>query len=191
MLLAGSRLINAPIMGLQTGGELARTKRAIVDPRTLAIIAYEVTGPLLAQNPSLLRIADVREFSDVGLIIDSSDEFVAPDDIIKLHEVYLMGFELLSMAVLDKKRRKLGKIIGYTIETEAFVIQQITVKRPLWRSLNDTELLIHRSQIIEINDHEVIVEHEAKIPEPTALNVERVYANPFRKAAQPEHRDRA
>ena len=182
MLLAGSRLTNTPVLGLQTGGELARTSRAIVDPRTLEIVAYEVTGPLLNTRPSLLRIADVREFSDVGLIIDSSDEFVAVDDIIKLKEIYQLRFDPIGMAVNDKNGKKLGRVIGYTLETAAFTIQQLSVKRPMWRSLADTELLVHRTQIIEINDHAIIIESKAVVQEPMMDSVRAVYANPFRKS---------
>lgn len=191
MLIAGSRLINAPIMGLQTGGELARVRDAIIDPRTLEIVAYEVIGPLLDLHPSLLRIDDVREFSDIGLIIDSSDEFVLPDDIIKLGEIYKLHFVPIGMRVVDEKRHKLGKVTGYTIDTNDFVIQQLTVRRPWLQSLNDTELLIHRTQITAINDDEIVVHARAKIPEPTvhAVRGAGVYNNPFRKHAQPEHAD--
>lgn len=187
MLLAGSRLIHAPVMGLQTGGELARTQRAIVDPRTLEIVAYEVTGPLLSDHPSLLRIVDVREFSDVGLIIDSSDEFVGVSDIIKLQEIYTFNFNPVGMAVIDKKRKRLGKVESYTIETGTFSIQQLSVKRPLLKSFSETELLIHRTQIIEINDNAIVVEHDGTIPEPMLESVRAVYTNPFRKNQPIEH----
>ncbi|MFI5212626.1 MAG: hypothetical protein ACHQTE_01570 [Candidatus Saccharimonadales bacterium] len=190
MLLAGTRLINAPVMGLQTGSELARTSQAIIDPRTLEVAAYEVTGPLLNVHPSLLRIADVREFSDVGLIVDSSDEFVSPDDIIKLHDIYALHFQPIGMTVVDEKHHKLGRVESYTLETSAFLIQQLSVKRPLWKSLNDTELLIHRTQITEINDHEIVVHSQAAIPEPIIESVRTVYANPFRKSPQAEQIDR-
>jgi uncharacterized protein YrrD len=187
MLLAGSRLINAPIMGLQTGSELARINRPVINPHNLEIVAYEVEGPLLDTHPSLLRIADVREFSEIGVIIDSSDEFVSPDDIIKLGEIYNLHFTLEGMTVVNEKHRKLGKVIGYTIETGGFLIQQLSVKRPLLQSLNDTELLVHRTQITEINDHEIIVKSDATIPEPVAQAVRTAYVNPFRKNAQVEH----
>lgn len=190
MLLAGSRLINAPVMGLQTGSELGRLTRPVINPDTLAILAYEVEGPLLDKSPSLLRIADVREFSDIGVIIDSSDEFVSPEDIVKLNEVYKLHFSPLGMKVVDQKHHKLGKVDGYTIETTGFVIQQLSVKRPLLKSLNDTQLLVHRSQITEINDHEIVVHSEAKIPEPKLQEVRNSYVNPFRKHPQTEHSDR-
>jgi uncharacterized protein YrrD len=187
MLIAGLRLIDAPVMGLQTGSELAKISQPVINPHTLEILAYEIEGPLLDQRPSLLRIADVREFSDIGIIVDSSDEFVSPNDIIKLDEIYQLHFNPVGMHVLDEKRHKIGKVIGYTIETNGFVIQQLNVRRPLLQSLNDTELLIHRTQITEINDNEIIVHSRAKIPEPVMQNVRSAYNNPFRKHPQAEH----
>jgi sporulation protein YlmC with PRC-barrel domain len=178
-------------MGLQTGGELARTTRAIIDPRTLEIVAYELTGSLLNVHPSLLRVADVREFSDIGMIVDSSDEFVSPDDIIKLGEIYKLNFTLIGMSVIDEKRRKLGKVEGYTLETGGFLIQQLEVKRPLLKSLNDTQLLIHRTQITEINDTTIVIHSEAEPVAPTLSSVRASYINPFRKnpGTQTEHLD--
>lgn len=187
MLIAGSRFINAPVMGLQTGSELARIQSPVIDPRTLEILAYEISGPLLNTRPSLLRIADVREFSDIGAIVDSSDEFVAPDDIIKLKDIYQLHFNPIDMPVTDEKHHKLGKVIGYTIETATFSIQQLTVKRPLFKSFNESELLIHRTQIAEINDHAIVVHSRAKAPEPLMQSVRSAYANPFRKNAPAEH----
>lgn len=181
MMLLSSTLTDAPIMSLQTGGEVARTKSAIIDPATLMVIAYLVEGPLLAEGTWLLRIADVRELSDLGFIIDSSDEFIHPDDVMKIETIYKLNFPLLNMLVTDEKRLKLGKVIDFTIDTGSFVVQQLTVRRPLLRSLNDTELLIHRSQIIEINDHAIVVHSEAKIPEPELHEVVGSYVNPFRK----------
>lgn len=190
MLIAGSRLLGAPVMGLQTGTELARIEHAIIDPRTLEVVAYELTGPLLDAHPSLLRIADVREFSDIGAIVDSSDEFVSPKDIIKLGDIYDLHFNVIGMPVIDEKKHKLGKVIGYTIETSGFLIQQLSVKRPLLQSISDSELLIHRTQITEINNEAIIVRSKAEIPEPVLQSVRGVYNNPFRKNnPQAEHAD--
>jgi len=192
MLIAGSRLLDAPVMGLQTGSELARTSRAVIDPGNLEIVAYEVKGPLLNMSPSLLRIADVREFSDIGIIVDSSDEFVSTDDIIKLSDIYKLHFTLEGMPVIDEKKHKLGKVTGYTIDTAGFMVQQLSVKRPLLKSFGDTELLIHRTQITEINDRAIIVHSEAETPEPLLESVRTAYVNPFRKNPQAEqlHKDR-
>lgn len=186
MLIAGNRLLHAPVLGLQTGGELARTKNAVIDPANLKIHAYELQGALLGSEPTLLRIADVREISDIGLIVDSSDEFVAPDDVIKLGELYKLHFDLLGMNVVDVKGSKLGKVNGYTVNTIDFLVHQLSIKRPLLKSFGDTELLIHRSQITEINNEAIIVQSEAEVSEHLINSVRSSYVNPFRSKPAPE-----
>ncbi|HRF28241.1 MAG TPA: hypothetical protein PL051_01190 [Candidatus Saccharibacteria bacterium] len=185
MLVAYDRFIGSPVMSLQTGSELARTIRALIDPRDLTVLAYELEGPMLTEHPSFLRVLDVREFSNIGIIVDSSDEFVGLDDVIKLKEVYNFHFDLIGLKVVDKRGRKLGKVTGYTVDSDSFVLQQLRVQRPLLQSFNETELLINRSQIVELSDQQVVVEDGSHVmPDREPV---RNYTNPFRQSsAQPE-----
>lgn len=181
MILLESTLGNIPILGVQTGSELARLSIPVIDPAKLSIVAYVVSGRLLSHHPTYLRIADIRELSDIGVIVDSIDEFVEPGDVIKLDEIARLGFTLTDMRVRDEKGTNLGKVVDFTIDTGSFYIQQLTVRRPLIRSLTDTELLVHRTQIIEINDKAIVVHSQAKAPEPERTEVVGSYVNPFRK----------
>lgn len=187
MLIPADNLIQVPVMSLQTGSELARTKTALIDPRNLTILAYELSGPLLDKQSTYLRIADIREVSNLGLIVDSSDEFVDIADIIKLKEVHDFGFNLHGVTVIDEHHHKLGKVHDYIVEAGNFVIQQLQVKRPLFRSLNDTELLINRAQIINVTNDEITVK-DATAPPKAIEQTVRSYANPFRQPGpQIEH----
>jgi uncharacterized protein YrrD len=185
MLLPESRLINVPIMSLQTGTSLARTSRAIIDPSNLKIIAYEVEGPMLTERPSFIRVADVRELSDIGMIIDSSDEFINAKDVISLQKVYELNFNPIGLIVFDETHSKLGKVSGYSIDSTGFIIQQLNVKRGIVKSLSDTELLVHRSQIVEINDTSIIVRTTARKLEPIEKSRQLAYMNPF-KSTNPQ-----
>lgn len=185
MLISFDRLVHTPVMSLQTGTELARTKRVLVDPRDLTVAAYELEGHSLTENPSFLRPVDVRELSSLGLIVDSSDEFVGLEDVIKIKQVYDFDFSLVGIDVIDTKKHKLGKILSYNLDSSSFSVEQLVVKRPLLRSLNDTELLIGRSQIVEVNDSRILVK-AGETEEPAKQTITN-YANPFRaQAAQPE-----
>ena len=113
MLIPSEQMINRPVMSLQTGGQLATTKSELIDPRNLTIIAYELEGHQLDQHPSFLTIADIREISNLGIIVDSSEEFIGASDVIKVEEVYGFGFELHGKRVEDNKGHNLGKGIGY------------------------------------------------------------------------------
>lgn len=186
MLIAASRLDGASVMSLQTGGQLARTKSPVIDPRDLSIVAYELEGPSLDAHPSFLLIQDVRELSNLGLIVDSSDEFVGIDDVIKLKEVYDFGFTLIGKNVVDQSKHKLGKVIAYSIEPESFLVKQLNVRRPLLKSFNDTELIIDRTQIAEIADDTITITHDEREPSPVK-RASKAYTNPFRgQSPQPE-----
>jgi uncharacterized protein YrrD len=192
MLVLGTRLNETPVMSLQTGTRLATTGTALIDPANLKIVAFELEGPLLHEKPSFLRVAEIREISGVGMIIDSSDDLIGLDDVIKIKALYELGFKLIGMNVIDEHKKKLGKVDNYTLETGSFVIQQLNVKRGILRGLTDTGLLIHRSQITEINDDAIIVKSTAKkiTPEPVMQATRREYVNPFRQPSpQPEHTD--
>lgn len=192
MLVLGSRLHETPVMSLQTGTRLARTGAALINPANLKIIAFELDGPLLTEHPSFLRTADIRELGSVGMIIDSSDELLGIDDVIKIKELYDLHFTLVGLSVVDEHKRRLGKVENYTVETGSFVIEQLHVKRGILQGLTDTTLLVHRSQITEINDNFIIVKTTAKkiSPEPVMQATRHEFVNPFRgPAQQPEHID--
>ena len=180
MLILGSRLIGIPIMSLQTGTKLAVTKLPIIDPSNLRVVAYEVDGTMLSEHPSFIRIADVRELSGVGMIIDSNDEFVGAKDVISIQKLYELGFNPIGMRVIDELKHNLGKVKDYSLETNSFVIQQLNVKPGIIKSLADTELLIHRSQIVEINNQSIIVRATVKKLAPIKNIDKLTYLNPFR-----------
>jgi len=192
MLVLGSRLQETPVMSLQTGTRLATTGMPIIDPANLKIIAFELEGPLLTEKPSLLRVADIRELSGIGMIIDSTDEILALDDVIKIKSLYELGFKLVGMNVIDEHRKKLGKVEDYTVETGSFVIEQLNVKHGILRGITDTALLINRTQITEINDNAIIVKSTAKKISiaPVMESPRHQYVNPFRSPSPvPEQSD--
>jgi len=185
MLVVGSKLIGAAVMSVHVGGEIARTKSAIVDPEDLKVIAYVLTGPLLrGMTEDILRTDDVREYGKLGLIIDSRDELVAREDVVRIDEVVKLNFELVGLKVVTKTGKKLGKVNDYLLETDDFLVSKIVVQRPLAKSLLDPELIIDRSEIVEVDDYTITVkDEEAKLKEKEekARMTTANFVNPFRE----------
>lgn len=184
MLISGSKLTNVPILSLQAGGPIAFTDRPIIDPDNLQIIAFKTRGPLVdraAEN--ILDMRSVREFSKYGMVVDSIDELVAPDDVIKIKKVIGLHFDLVGLKVETKKGSKLGKVSSFNCTDGDFMVQQIIVQRPILKSFIDPELVIPRSEIIEINDYKVIVKDEEKKIREKVEKEEFVpnFVNPFRQ----------
>ena len=173
-------------MSLQTGARLATTKAAIIDPRNLFIIAFELEGSLLTEKPSFLVVNDIREIGTMGMIVDSSDEFVGLNDIIKLKEVYGFNFVLARLLVRDQKGRRVGKVSGFSVEPGSFMVRQLAVRRPILKSLTDTELLVDRNQIVEISNDTVVIKSENEATRSHVKAAAGAYTNPFRATATPQ-----
>lgn len=183
MLVLSKRLLGVPIMSIQTGARIAATQTPIIDPRTLHIIAFYCQGGSLDKNASVLHTADIREVSDLGYIVDSSEVIMDPDELVRLQEILSFKFTLLDLPVLDDTKQKLGTIVDYATDLQDFRIYKLHVKRPLLSSLSVSELIISRNQIIEVNNKHIIV-RSATVEDREPNVVEKAQAslaNPFRK----------
>lgn len=183
MIIDSTKLLNYPVLSIHVGGMIAKTTSLIIDPNDLKIVGFQLTGPEVGgDNGTILQVKDIREFSNIGMVVDSIDEFVSPGDVIKLDEILNLNFELIGKKVESKKGSKIGKVSGFSVNTEDFMIQQFVVQRPVMKSFLDPELLIGRSEIEKVTDEKVIVKDEEEKIRKRALKEDFVpnFVNPFR-----------
>lgn len=158
MLISGSELVGREVLSLHLGGPIGQTTELVIDPNDLRIVAFRVSGPETGgEHGDILEARSIREFSELGMIVDSIDELVSAGEVIRLDEILKIGFKLDGKRVVSRKGTKLGKVIGYTVDAKTFRIMQLVVKRPTLKGFLDPELVIGRSEIVEVTDNEVIV----------------------------------
>ncbi|MBP5633853.1 PRC-barrel domain-containing protein [Candidatus Saccharibacteria bacterium] len=195
MLLTGSKMIGMPVLSLHVGGAIAKTTHAIIDPENLGVVAYELDGPIIKNDPEvgdILDVKDIRDLSNDGIIVDSADRFTTRDEVIKFDKIMKLHFNLVGLKVVTQSGKKVGKISDYTLDSESMIIYQLIVQRPFVSSLIDPTLTINRSQIIEIDDFKVTIRHDKaqiKIKEDKKKAAEDFvpnFTNPFRKPAYTE-----
>lgn len=185
MLISLAELTSIPVMSLQTGVEVAYTVEPIVDPSTLDILAYELDGESLDTTPAFLRVQDIRELSDLGFIIDSSDSLSDLDDFVTHADLYKNPVQIEGMRVLDDRSTLLGKVEAAIMDTQTFRIEQLQVKPPLFKRFMETNLLISRAQIKEITDDTIIV-RSATLKDKVEAKTTRRAMNPFRNTTPPQ-----
>lgn len=184
MLVTASKLIGTPILSMQASGAIGRVSECIIDPDTLKIIAFRAEGgPIPRTGANLLATSSIREYSNFGMVIDSADEFIDSEDVVKISKILALNFNLIGLKVESKKGSKLGKVMDYTVIPDNFIVQQLIVHRPALKSFIDPELTIHRKEIVEITDYKVIVKDEEKTIKKKAETEDFVpnFVNPFRE----------
>lgn len=196
MLISGSKLNNTKILSLHVGGPIAKIQKVVIDPNNLKIIAFEVAGPVIGGDVgNILDVTDIREIANIGMIIDSTDDLMQQDDVIKIAKIMELNFTLIGLKVKTKKGSKLGKVADYILDTETFTIHQLIVHRPAAKAFLDPELTIPRSEIVEINDYEIIVKDEEKTVKKKAAEPMKDFVpnfvNPFREPTFSTMRNRS
>lgn len=183
MLVYNSKLIGIPILSVQASGPIGFVSEPVIDPNSLKVLAFRLTGPLVSSPENLLDINSIREYSNLGMVIDSIDELISADDVVKISKVLELNFSLIDLKVETKKGSKLGKVIDFTLSSEDFIVKQLIVKRPLMKSFTDSELVIPRSEIVEITDYKIIVKDEEKVIKARASKEDFIpnFVNPFRE----------
>lgn len=187
MLIYNSKLTNLPVLSMQDAGQVAVLSKPIVDPNDLKIIAFRIYAGRKNNGGDILDARSIREYSNLGVVIDSRDEFITDSDVIKIQNVLKLNFDLVGLKVVTKKKTKLGRIIDFTVTEDNFSVQQIIVKRPGYKSFLDPELTIPRAEIVEITDDKIIVRDEEKRIRERATKEDFVpnFVNPFRKTEKP------
>lgn len=179
MQVLNQKLIDTPVMSLQSGDSLGVTSEIIIDPRKLQIAAFYVSGPRI-QATSILHTEDIREIGSLGMIVDSADNIMELDEnLVRLNEIINFNFVLIGKPVIDDTKKKLGKVVEYSIDTLNFNIQKLYVSQSVIKNFSSSNLVINRSQVVEVTDHAVIV-RSATVPKTEGL-VQAI--NPFRKPA--------
>ena len=178
--------MNYPVLSLHVGGPVAWVDAEVVDPEKLKIVAFYVSGPAAKNDPEvgeILETEDVREFSNLGMIVDSVEDFVNQGDVVKLDKVLELNFSLFGLKVETKKGSKLGKITDFVVDTDSFMVHQLVVKRPAVKALLDPELIIPRKELVEVNDYKIIVKDEEDKIRKRVAREDFVpnFVNPFRE----------
>ena len=183
MLVYASKLIGTPVLSVRAGGAVSAISEIIVDPNQLKIIAFRLSGGVVGgSNPDLLDVSSIREYSSMGFVIDDIEELVADDEVVRLSEVLELNFNLIGLKAEAKSGSKLGKVIDYTVNSDDFLVQQLIVHRPTFKSFIDPELTIPRREIAEVTDYKVIIKDDEKTIREKAAKEEFIpnFVNPFR-----------
>ncbi len=188
MLVPISRFIGAPVLSLQTGMPLARISEPIIDFRKLRVVAFRVMGSRLSHAESVLYPEDIREFGEIGAIVDSDDSLMSLDGLVRLQEILDYNFHLINLKVVTKSNESLGSVASYGLDIDTYDIMQLYVQPPFLKSITMTGTTINRSQIVAVNSKRVLVE-DAKIDQKIKDNAEsstNQFVNPFRSQPQPK-----
>lgn len=164
MLLTLDIMKNVPLMGIQTGRRLGVIGDPIINPNNLQVVAWYVNGNMIGFSPAVIFSEDIHELGHLGAIVDSADNILHLDDsLVRLQEILDYNFSMQNLPVFDNTSRRLGTVESFNFDSDDFLIKQIIIKPSLSTRLKTSQLIIARSQIIEINNKKIVVSSTTQV----------------------------
>lgn len=160
MLQLSANLLNRPILSLRAGGEVAQAMEAIINPNNLKIEGFYCQD--INRRNAVLLYQDIRDIIPQGFIVNDLDVLADPSELVRLKEVMDLHFILLGKQVVTVSKEKLGKVTDFAAETTTMFVQKLYISQSLLKNLTSGNLVIDRTQIVEINDKHIIVQDLAQ-----------------------------
>lgn len=164
MLVISEAIANRRVMSIHAGAPIASINEAIVDPSKLKIEAFSVYSRNL-QFFSVIHSNDIREWSALGVVINSEDEIMEVDDNMpKVKKLVESKFKLDGINVRTSSGKRLGKVRSYVFETDGFFVVKLYVEKTgllaLANILNQP-LVIDRESIINVTNKYIEISDES------------------------------
>lgn len=157
MYALASKLIGLPILSLQNAESITQVRSLIMEIKNLEVVALACDPrPRLGKRPVLL-MRDVRQVAIDCLLVNTEDDLVEADEVVRLEPLLKRNFDPHGLNVVTELKRRVGRVEDYTINLETYHLQKLYVRQSILRSWMGSSLIIDRSQIIEVSEREIIV----------------------------------
>lgn len=162
MLQLSGSLLNRPVLSLRTGGVVATTTGAIINPNNLKIEGFYCADAFDRKKTVILLYQDIRDIIAQGFVVNDHDVLSEPAELVRLKDTMQIRFELLGKPVVTVSKDKLGKISDYAADTATMYVQKLYVSQSLFKNFTGGNLGIDRTQIVEITDRKIVVQDVAQ-----------------------------
>lgn len=165
MLQLSGSLLNRPVLSLRTGGTIATTTGALINPNNLKIEGLYCVDAFNHKKTSILLYQDIRDNIVQGFVVNDQDVLSEPSELVRLKATINLHFELLGKSVVTTSKQKVGKVVDFATEMETFYIQKLYLAQSVFKNLTSGNLSVDRSQIVEITDKKIVIQDlEQRMP---------------------------
>lgn len=149
-------------MSLRTGGKVAMTTDAIINPNNLKIEGFYCQDLFDKKQRLILLAQDIRDVIAGGLVVNDHEVLTQPGELIRLKDVLEIGFQLIGKPVFTENKKRIGKVMDYAADKDSLYIQKIYVSQSLLKNLSGGNLSVDRGQIVEITNRKIVIKDPAQ-----------------------------
>lgn len=158
MQVLSNNLIERPVMSLRTGGKVATTTRAVINPNNLRVEGFHCQDTVDKKLQLILLSIDIRDIVPQGIVVNDHSVLSEPGDLVRLKETLQINFELIGKPVFTDNKSRIGKVSDFAVDLSSLYIQKIYVAQSVIKSFAGGNLSVDRSQIVEITNKKIVIQ---------------------------------
>lgn len=159
MFIEAKKLIGLPIAALDTQSKIAEIQKILVDPNNGNVLGFLVSSGGIFAPKKVVSAIDIRDWDKNGLVIDSIDNMIEPNDIVRIKDVLDQKIDLLGMKAKTESGKNLGSIENFLIETETNCVIKYYLK-----DLVSKARIYPAEKVVRIEKQAIIFSDDVEIP---------------------------
>ncbi len=167
MLLLRSSVVGKKVLSIREGHQIGEVLEILCQPKNLKIEGFYVKD-YSDKKIKVLLSQDIREIYRQDFITNDYESLSLPDELIKHKRIIDLSYDFIKKPVKTVSGRKIGKVEDFAFDSDSMFILKLYVHQSIIRNFNGAIKSVDRSQIVEVNEKQIIIEEPEELVSATA-----------------------
>lgn len=156
-----SELAGRPVFVRDVPNVIARVFDLILDPSDGSLVALSV-------HPNMQKVIGSRDVLSFipRVVIRDTDSIVAPDEIVRIQQVFARYAPVIRNRVVTESGKNLGIVYDYLFDIDKSIVLKLMVAHSFLGILHFGQRIISAKEIIRIEPDQIIVKDDMRVREP-------------------------
>jgi uncharacterized protein YrrD len=165
MFIEAKKLIGLPVAAVNTQSKIGQISQILIDPQNGNLMGFLVSLGGLLSPKKVLSAVDIREFDPNGIVTESSDNLVPPEEIVRVNDIIKKKIFLIGMPAKTESGKSLGNVEDLLIDTDTSSVAKYYLKDLLGKSR-----VLGSDKVVKV-DKQIIFTDDVNLPPPNAAGV--------------------
>jgi uncharacterized protein YrrD len=157
MLIEAQKIIGLPIASLAEQAKIGEIKVVFVDLETAIVLGFGVRQGYFSKR-KVVSLLDVKEWDPNGMVINSEEDLVLPEEIIRIQQIISNNDYLIGKIAETESGKKLGQVINFLIETETGAVTKFYLE-----DLLGNARIFPKEKVVRIDKTIVFTDDEGEV----------------------------
>ena len=158
MMIEAVQLINLAVAAEDSLRKVGSISQIIINPENGQLMGFLVNIGLFLP-PKILSFMDIKFWDTNGIVTESEENFVNPEEVVRIKNVLDKKINLLEMSAQTESGKSLGIVENFLIDTETISVVKYYLKDLLGKSR-----IMPANKVVSIDQNIVFIDDEIEIP---------------------------